>query len=317
MTVMSTTGGYPQLSANGAGTYKYIPTLFSQKATVKHYDMTVCGEITSNDWEGEVSKMGDKVVIRRTPDVTVGDYVKNQDVTYTTPVEDATELELNKGKYYAVVLDDVDRLQSDMGLMDMYAQDAAEQVVLKQDAEFLADIITDIDADNQGVNAGKKSGAIDLGAVGAPVVIDADNATKFLMRLNQALTEQGVSRIGRWVVLPAWFCTILKSTDVKSALVTGDSEGVIRNGRLGTIDGLTIFESNQLADYVESSLTVTPIIAGHKDGVTWANQFINAEVIRLQTKFASAIRGLAVYGYKVVEPKYLALGRVTPDLSAL
>lgn len=317
MAHMPISGVYPDLSANGAGTSKYIPTLFSQKATVKHYDMTVCGEITNNDWEGEVTKMGDKVVIRRTPDVSVGDYQKNLDITYETPEENATELELNKGKFYAVVLDDVDRIQSDMGLMDMYAEDAAEQVVLKQDAEFLAYVITDVDADNQGANAGKKSGAIDLGAMGAPVVIDADNAIKFLMRMNQALTEQGVSKVGRWVVLPAWFCTILKNTDVKSALVTGDAEGVIRNGRLGTIDGLTIYESNQLADYNDASLNVTPVIAGHKDGVTWANQFINAEVIRLQTKFASAIRGLAVYGYKVVEPRYLALGRVTPDLSAL
>ncbi|AXQ30452.1 hypothetical protein D0B54_17990 [Solimonas sp. K1W22B-7] len=314
---MQISGTYPNLSANGAGTAKYIPTLFSQKATVKHYDMTVCGEITSNDWEGEVTKLGDKVVIRRTPDVSVGDYQKNLDIAYETPEDNATELELNRGKYYAVVLDDVDRIQSDMGLMDMYAEDAAEQVVLKQDAEFLSSIVADISPQNQGASAGRKSGAIDLGAVGAPVVIDADNAVKFLMRMNQSLTEQGVSRVGRWVVLPAWFCTILKNTDVKSALITGDAEGAIRNGRLGTIDGLTIYESNQLTDYIDTTLNVTPVIAGHKDGVTWANQFINAEVIRLQTKFASAIRGLAVYGYKVVEPRYLSLGRVTPDLSAL
>ncbi len=317
MANMQISGTYPNLSANGAGTSRYIPTLFSQKATVKHYDMTVCGEITSNDWEGEVTKLGDKVVIRRTPDVSVGDYQKNLDIAYETPEDNATELELNRGKYYAVVLDDVDRIQSDMGLMDMYAEDAAEQVVLKQDAEFLSAIVNDIHADNQGASAGRKSGAIDLGAVGAPVVIDADNAVKFLMRMNQSLTEQGVSRVGRWVVLPAWFCTILKNTDVKSALITGDPEGAIRNGRLGTIDGLTLYESNQLTDYLDTGLNVTPVIAGHKDGVTWANQFINAEVIRLQTKFASAIRGLAVYGYKVVEPRYLSLGRVTPDLSAV
>ena len=42
-------GSYPDLSANGAGTSKYIPTLFSAKATVKHYNMTVCGEITNSD----------------------------------------------------------------------------------------------------------------------------------------------------------------------------------------------------------------------------------------------------------------------------
>lgn len=317
MARMPINGAYPDLSANGAGTAKYIPTLFSQKATVKHYDMTVCGDITNNDWEGEVTRFGDKVVIRRTPNVTVSDYSKNADIVYETPEEDATELELNKGKTYAVVLDDVDRLQSDMGLLDMYADDAAEQVVLKQDADFLSGIITDIDSLNQGAAAGKKSGAIDLGAVGAPVIIDANNAVKFLMRMNQALTEQGVSKMGRWTVLPAWFCTILKNTDIKSALITGDSEGVIRNGRLGTIDGLTIYESNQLNEFVDGAVDVTNIIAGHRDGVTWANQFINTEVIRLQNKFASAIRGLSVYGYKVVEPRYLALGRVAPDPSAL
>lgn len=317
MAHMPITGPYPDLSANGAGTSKYIPTLFSPKLTIKHYDMTVCGDITNNDWEGEVTKMGDKVVIRRTPNVNVTKYSKNQTITYDTPEAEAAELELNEGYLYAVTVDDVDRLQSDVGLLDIYAEDAAEQVVLKQDQEFLADIITDVDPINQGANAGKKSGAIDLGAVGAPVVIDEENAMKFLLRLNQALTESGVSKVGRWVVLPAWFCTILKNTDVKSALVTGDAEGVIRNGRLGTIDGLTLYESNHLADYTDLSLTVTPVIAGHRDGVTWANQFINTEMLRLESKFASAIRGLAVCGWKVVEPRYLALGRVTPDISAL
>lgn len=317
MAHMPISGAYPDLSANGAGTSKYIPTLFSQKATVKHYDMTVAADITNNDWEGEVTRMGDKVIIRRTPDVTVQKYQKNMTISYETPDADATELELNQGYVWAVTLDDVDRIQSDINLLDTYADDAAEQVVLKQDAEFLADIVTQVDPLNQGATAGKKSGAIDLGAVGAPVIIDADNAVKFLMRFNQALTEMGVSKLNRWVVLPAWFCTILKSTDVKSALVTGDSEGVIRNGRLGTIDGLTIYESNNLPDFDDGGTQVTQVIAGHRDGVTWANQFITTESIRLQDKIASALRGLAVCGWKVVEPRYLTLGRVAPDASAL
>src|SRR3546814_17584767 len=100
-------------------------------------------------------------------------------------------------------------------------------------------------------------------------------------------------------------------------MVKGYDDGVSRNCRLGTNDGRTSYASNDRADYTDTSLNVTPIIAGHRDGVTWANQFINAEVIRLQNKFASAVRDLAVYGFKVVEPKYLALGRVTPDVSAL
>lgn len=322
MAIMPITGGsaYPNLATQANG--ELLPILFSMRTTVKHYGETVCYEIANSDWTGEVTAFGQKVVIRRVPTVTTVVYTKDLDLNtaglYTTPVAAAAELELNKGIAFAVSIDDVDRLQSDMAYLDLCAEDASHQVVIGQDTDFLAGIAADIAATNQGATAGVNSDT-DLGATAAPVVITTANALQFLMRCNRVLTQLKVKRSNRWAVIPTEYAQILKNTELKSALVTGDSEGVIRNGRLGTIDGLTLYESVFLPTFTDGSISPHPtnVYVGHSDGVTFASQIINTEEIRLQNKFASAIRGLSVYGYKVVEATYLVKGYVTFDTAAL
>lgn len=315
---ITTGSSYPDVSTQANG--ELLPFLFSMRTTVKHYGETVCYEIANSDWTGEVLNFGAKVIIRRVPTVTVRNYTKDLDLNtaglYTTPTASASELELNKGKVFAVSIDDVDRLQSDMAYLDLVAEDASHQIVIQQDTDFLSGIAADIAATNQGATAGPGADT-NLGATGAPVTITTANALQFLMRINRVLTQMKVKRANRWAVIPTKYAQILKNTDLKSALVTGDEEGVIRNGRLGSIDGLTLYESVFLPTFTEGASVAEPVYVGHPDGVTFASQIINVEQIRLQNKFASAIRGLAVYGYKVVEPTYLAKGYVIFDSASL
>jgi hypothetical protein len=100
---------------------------------------------------------------------------------------------------------------------------------------------------------------------------------------------------------------MIKKSDLKDASITGDSMSVIRNGRLGMIDRFTIYMSHNLS----VSSGKFSLIAGHKMGFTFASQMTNMETIRSESTFGNIVRGLQVYGYKVVKPEALAQGIVT------
>ena len=95
---------------------------------------------------------------------------------------------------------------------------------------------------------------------------------------------------------------LIKQSDLKDASITGDSQSPLRNGRLGMIDRFTVYVSNNLF----KSGAEFSCIAGHKMGFTFASQMTNMETIRSETTFGNIIRGLQVYGYKVVKPEALA-----------
>ena len=91
--------GYPDFSS--MSTNSMTPVIYSQKTLIKFYKKTFLTEITNNDYEGEISGQGDKVIIRSTPDMTIKDYVIGQDLEYETPESASVMLEIDKAKYYA------------------------------------------------------------------------------------------------------------------------------------------------------------------------------------------------------------------------
>ena len=101
-------GAYPGYSASASGS-KFIPEIWSGKLQVKFYKSTVLGEITNNDWEGEIKGQGDKVNIRAIPTITIRDYTKGQNLTNEVPVSTPIELNIDKGKYFSVVVDEIGR----------------------------------------------------------------------------------------------------------------------------------------------------------------------------------------------------------------
>src|SRR6478735_54318 len=169
----------PDYSSNGTtANARFIPEVWSGKLQVKFYKSTVLSEITNNDWEGEIKGHGDKVVIRKTPDITVSDYAKNKALTPTMPDTTSLELLIDKGKYFNVILDDVNAVQSDLKLMDNFTNDAAEQMKIKIDAVVLnhppgsptAAWSSVVVAGNKGDTAGVVSGKINLGKTAAPLI---------------------------------------------------------------------------------------------------------------------------------------------------
>jgi hypothetical protein len=293
--------GRPNYSGN------FIPEIWSGKLIENFYDATVLAAISNTDYEGEIRNMGDTVNIRTTPEITIKTYVKGQTLSVENPDKPKLQLVIDKGEYFACVEDDVDKVQSDINLMDTWSKDASERMKIKIDQRVLTDILPDISADNKGATAGRISNNIDLGTTGSPIAITKTNVLEYLVDIGTVLDEANCPEGNRFVIIPAKMAGMIKKSDLKDASLTGDSVSILRNGRLGMIDRFTVYMSHNLS----VSSGKFSLVAGHKMGFTFASQMTNMETIRSESTFGNIIRGLQVYGYKVVKPEALAQGIIT------
>lgn len=303
-------GGIPSYSNLPAGgTRTFIPEIWSGKMIEKFYDATVLAAISNTDYEGEIKKFGDKVIIRTQPTAVINDYTRGQDLVYDTPDGGTVELKIDQGKYYAATIDDVSAMQQDIKVMDKWAMDASEQMKIKIDTSVLATVYTKAAAANKGATAGRISGNVNLGAAGAALGLTATNIIDFLVDVGLVMDEQNMPESGRYIVLPAWAVQLLKKSDLKNAALTGDSSSPLRNGRVGMVDRLTIYASNLLPRALgtggQAAINCTHAIAGHSAALTFATQMTEMETLRHPTKFGDLTRGLQVYGFEVINPLML------------
>lgn len=283
---------------NYSGTF--IPTIWAGKLLEKFYDASVVPQISNTDYEGLISAQGDTVNIRTVPNVTIRNYSAGQPLQVERPDSPMVTLNIDQGRYFNLVLDDVMEIQSDINLMNTWSSDASEQLKINIDTYVLANVAVDVAAVNKGATAGRLSANLNLGATGAAVQLTKANIIDKLLEMGQVLDEQNVPETGRWVVMPAWAIRLLKSSDIKDASLTGDGASPLRNGRVGMIDRFTLYSSNLLPRYVDTN-NPFDIIAGHKVGLTFATQITKTETLRSESTFGTLMRGLQVFGIKVVK----------------
>jgi hypothetical protein len=288
--------GYTQYSGN------FIPEIWSGKLQAKFYKTTVFSEIANNDWEGEIKGQGDEVKIRTIPTITIANYTKGMNLTNQVPDSTPVTLQISKGKYFSLVLDDVDAVQTDLKLMDLFTNDATEQMKIAIDGDVLDGVKAGAAAANKGATAGAISGNINLGTDASPRAITKANVLDLILDMGQVLDEQNVPETGRWLVIPAWMGTAIKNSDLRQAYLTGDQQSPLRNGKIGMIDRFTVYLSNNLPKTGDGD---SHIMAGTRDAITFASQMTNVETIRAQSTFGNIVRGLNVYGYNVIKPEAL------------
>jgi len=300
--------GRPNYSGN------FIPEIWSGKLIENFYDATVLSAISNTDYEGEIRRMGDAVNIRTTPEITIRDYVKGQTLTVENPDKPKIQLLIDKGEYFACVEDDVDRIQADIKLMDTWSKDASERLKIKIDQRVLTDLLPDIAATNKGATAGEQTASFNLGTTGAPRAVTKDGAggtvpvIDLIVDMGTVLDEANAPESGRFLVIPAKMAGLIKKSELKDASLSGDGVTPLRNGRLGMIDRFTLYVSHNLKVDTGGKFN---LIAGHKMGFTFASQMTEMETIRSESTFGNIVRGLQVYGYKVVKGEALAQAVVT------
>lgn len=296
------TAGSPTLSGN------FIPEIWSGKTLIKFYASTIFGDIANTDYEGEITKYGDKVKIRTIPDIEINDYVIDMDLDYKKQPGGVVELLIDQGKYYAFPINAVEQKQADIPYMEKWTDDAGQQMSIKIDRDILADIPADASADNSGTTAGKISGSYNMGATSSPLQVTKTNILEVIVDMGSVLDEQDVPQTDRWLAFPASFCGLIKKSDLKDASITGDGKSLLRNGLIGSIDRFKIYSSNNLAFSADGLNNVCNTMAGHKSALTFASQLVENEVIPNPKDFGKLMRGLQVYGYKVVKSESLVHG---------
>lgn len=310
----------------------FIPSVWSAKLNAKFYNSTVFAEIANTNWQGEISSMGDKVIIHTAPTITVSDYqVGGAGLNYQVPQADVQEMVIDKAKAFAFQINDVLEYQAKPNLLDMFSTDAGMQMKIAIDSTVLYNTIFSAAAANQGATAGAKSGAYSLGVSGTPIAInatagDAANVLTKILQMASVLDEQNVPETERFLLIDPATRALLMNTNLAQAQFMGDSSSMVRNGKIGVIDRFTTYVTNQLpyaaanatvwtsGDGNETSIAATTnaakrrvIVAGHKSGITFASQITKMEQLRNQTDFGDFIRSLNVFGYKVVKPEALAV----------
>lgn len=311
------TGG----TGNAFSTNGFIPEIWSGKLVEKFYSSTVLAVIANTDYEGEIKNHGDSVKIRTKPTVSIFDYLADGALAIQRPEGGNVELLINRGKYFNCIEDDVMEIQSDLDAMSMWSDDASEQLKIVIDTEVLKGILHLAAAKNRGATAGNISSTINLGVSGTPLLLVPRNATAgtnveildCILRLGQTLDEQNIPETGRWVIIPAWAAQMLKFSDLRQVFLTGDAVTPLRNGRIGMIDRFTIYTSNLLPQGTAGGLAAGENVfyAGHAHGLTFASQITKLETMRSEQTFGTLLRGLQVYGWKVVDATAIAEAIVT------
>lgn len=321
---------YPSGSANpDYSNVGFIPQIWSGKLVEKFYSATVLSAISNTDYEDEIKNMGDRIKIRTKPTITINKYLANGDLTLDRPVGSAVDLTIDRGRYFATIVDDIIAVQSDINLMSVWADDASEQMKIAVDTDVLANIYGQAAATNRGATAGRISGNINLGTTAAPLSLVSRSPTTgqievldALLRLGQALDEQNIPETGRWAVMPTWAAAQIKRSELRQVYLSGDSISTLRNGRLGMIDRFTLYVSNLLPtgstagtvfDGGSNPLAAgnSVIYAGHAHALTFASQMTKVETVRSERTFGEIFRGLQVYGFKVLDGSALASAVIT------
>lgn len=297
---------FPVAPGGANYTGNFIPEIWASKLIENFYDATVLSAISNTDYEGEIKQHGDKVNIRTTPELTIRSYEKGMKLMVERPDKPKVVLNIDQGEYFAAIEDDVDKTQSDINLMQNWSRDASEKMKIKIDSNVLTGMLPDISSQNMGATAGRISGNINLGTAGAALQVTKTNVLDYIVDAGLVLDEANSPESNRFMVIPAWMAALIKKSDLKDASLTGDGTSVLRNGRIGMIDRFTLYVSHNLNRVTDGGNQCFSAIAGHKMGLTFASQMTEMETLRSESTFGSIIRGLQVYGYKVVKGEALA-----------
>lgn len=328
-TVFPTTGSF---TTNPTYSGSFIPQLWSNKLNAKFYAHTMLSEVSNTDWEGEIKNQGDTIRIRTAPSITINDYAgAGSTLTSEVPTPIFTDMQINKGKYFSVQINDVLAHQADMDLMNTFTDDAAKQlkISIENEAFFNWFSTEGAHAKNKGATAGAVSSSYNLGTGAVPVNdATAQNVLNTILAMSATMDEQNIPEDGRWLIISPKDRNILMQSSIAQAYFTGDQSSTIRTGKIGMLDRMTVYVSNLLPHGAAGKAMVPGLsatsggasesgtklrrmmVSGTKASCAFAAQITKTEPLRNQTDFGDIVRGLSVYGRKVVKSEALVTALV-------
>lgn len=246
--------------------------------------------VVNGDYEGDINEAGDTVTINSIGRPTIGTYTKG--VTTISPEQLTTaarKLVIDQSKYFAFEVDDIDRRQSRSGdrLLDEGIAEASYGLRDVADS-YVAGLYTGVQSAN---------------ALGTVAVTTADLAYTQLKNLKVKLDEANVPQEGRYAIVPPWFHgLLLENNKFVDASASGSTEPLL-NGYVGRAVGFDVLVSNNCPNPTGDDWVVQ---AGVRGAITFAQQINKVEAYRPEDAFSDAVKGLQLYGAKLIRPDSIA-----------
>lgn len=265
----------------------FIQTIWSARLNENLRKNLVYGNIVNHDYEGEIAGVGSTVKINTMGAVTIGDYTSTAgvgDPEELTPSQ--TSLTIDKAKYFNFKVEDIDKSQTNVNLVDAAMKEASYGLADVMD-QYIAGLYTGVDSKNT------------IGDDATPIVPTKENAYDYLVDLLVKLDEANVPKQGRFVTVPSWYAGLLK----KDSRFTVKTD-VLTTGSLGVVDGALILESNNVPN---TTGTKYKIMAGYNGAISFAQAINSVEAYRPEKSFSDAVKGLQLYGAKLIKPTGIAV----------
>ena len=287
----------------------FLPKVYSKQVLNFFRKSSVAEAITNTDYAGEISGYGDTVRIIKEPVITVYQYERGADVTKTALTDQEVSLVVDTANAFKFIVDDIETNMSHVNFRDVATSSAAYALRDAFDEGVIATMFAGVSAASPNHILGSDSatdlaagtfdgtGNLDIGfASGEHDPIDV------LSRMARLLDEQNIPEEGRWFLASPEFYEILVQSSSKLLSVDYNAgQGSIRNGLVssGKLRGFDMYKTNNIAGTTNAA---GKCIAGHMSATATAQTITSTEVIRDPDSFGDIVRGLHVYGAKVLRP---------------
>lgn len=260
----------------------FVPQIWNTKIQRVNEDNLVAKKICNMEAEGQVKQAGDTVYFNGLADPTVSAYTGT--VTYETLQNAGVVMAIDQQQYFAFKVNDVQKAQANVDLKGSQASRAAYKMSASADSYVL------------GLYAQALRSITDT-------TLDSATVISVMGKAQQYLAEVNVQANDMWMVIPPWVKLKLQLAGIKFLI----NEGINGTGGMAWTKelGFDMFVTNQVTNTNTVAAPVSECMAGSYNAIAYADQIINTESMRLEGSFDTAVRGLHVYGAKVVRPDHL------------
>ena len=299
-------------SVSGQTNSFFLPKVYSKQVLNFFRKASVVEAITNTDYAGEIAAFGDTVRIIKEPVITVDQYERGQDITTTKLTDQEVTLIVDIANAFKFIVDDIETNMSHVNFREEATTSAAYSLRDAFDQGVLATMFAGVSSSSPDHVLGTDNatdlaagtfdgtGNLDIGfASGEHDPIDV------MARMARLLDEQNIPEEGRWFVAnPEFYEQLAQSSSKLLSVDFNAGQGSIRNGLVssGKLRGFDMYKSNNIAATTNAA---GKCLAGHMSSTATAQTITSTEVLRDPSSFGDIVRGLHVYGAKVLRPEAL------------
>lgn len=294
----------------------FLPKVYSKQVLNFFRKASVVEAITNTDYAGEIAAFGDSVRIIKEPEISVYQYERGADVTKTALTDQEVTLIVDIANAFKFIVDDIETNMSHVNFRDVATSSAAYALRDAFDAGVLASMFAGVSssAPDHIIGADAAAGTAGVNETTSSIdLIDVADPLDVMARMARLLDDQNIPEEGRWFVAsPAFYEALSQSSSKLLSVDYNAGQGSIRNGLVssGKLRGFNMYKTNNIA----TPTTATgKCMAGHMSSTATAQTITSTEVIRDPSSFGDIVRGLHVYGAKVLRPEALVSAFFTID----